>query len=138
MAAISMTMTAEQGISIIELIKSPPRHVSRDTMALVAISGPMRWQKISATIIGSESMDISSITPTRRIVSTIHTATSTVIAVVTKRTGSPATRAKSGSKAQTMMRRHCHDTNAMSTAVYMAKDVMSVVLMVRMLPKESC
>ena len=58
-----------------------------------------RRQNTSAVIIGSDITDMSSITPTRRMVSTMQTATNTVIAYDTKRTGSFCTRAKSRSKA---------------------------------------
>jgi hypothetical protein len=78
-AAISKTMIAEQGTSTVAAINRPATPVTIDTIIEPSIMLLKRRQKISAVMIGSESIDIKSITPTKRIVKTIQMATSTVI-----------------------------------------------------------
>ena len=77
---------------------------------------------------------MSSITPTRRMVSTMQTATNTVIAYDTKRTGSFCTRAKSRSKATATICLNRHAKNVHSTSVNAAKTYMSVSFIVSMFP----
>ena len=78
-AAIMMTMIAEHGTSTTVPTKSPATlHIS-DTATDNSIIGLKRRRNISAVIIGSDSIDISSITPTSLIVRTIQTAVKTVI-----------------------------------------------------------
>lgn len=60
--------------------KRPATEHSRDIATDERITGMKRDEKVSAAIIGSDSIDISIIIPATRIVRTIHMATSTVIA----------------------------------------------------------
>lgn len=77
--ARSITITAEHGTSIAAARKRPAtQHVTDTTTDATAIV-LKRWKKVSATIWGSVSIDMSSIMPTRRMVSTMQTATITVI-----------------------------------------------------------
>ena len=78
-AAITITIIAEQGTSIMVPMKRPIRLHMRDMPTEANIMALNRRKNISAVIIGSDSMDISSMMPTRRIVSTMHTAISTVM-----------------------------------------------------------
>ena len=74
------TISAEQGTSITVERKRPPREATAENTADAMAIGVNLCQKTSAVIIGSDIIDISSMMPTRRMVSTIHTATSTVMA----------------------------------------------------------
>lgn len=131
------TMRAEQGTSITVARKSPAR-LQRSEMAIERnIMVLNLWQNVSAVICGRASIDISSITPTRRMVRTMHTATSTVIAVDMNMTGSCLTAAKSGSKAQITIFLKKDAMNMISTTVKMANARMSLLLIVRILPKRN-
>ncbi len=74
-----ITILAEHGTSTIAPTISPEILHTRDITTEANIMLLNRRKYISAAIIGSESIDMSNITPTRRIVSTMHTATSTVM-----------------------------------------------------------
>ncbi len=70
---------AEQGTSATVAIISPPTPARMLTPAAAAMMVEYRRQNISAIITGSDSIDMSSITHTSLMVSTMPTATSTVM-----------------------------------------------------------
>ena len=76
---IIITIRADAGTSIAALIISPPRLHTRDIITERPIMELKRWVNISATSCGSTNMDISSITPTSFMVSTMATATKAVM-----------------------------------------------------------
>lgn len=78
-AAFISTMNAEQGTSATALRASPASEHTTDIAIASSIMGVKRRVNTSAVIMGIDIMAISSITPTRRIVSTMHIATSTVM-----------------------------------------------------------
>ena len=115
-AASKSTITAEHGTSTAADINSPVTEAASDIKADTTATGTKRLHHTSAVIIGSDIIDISSIMPTRRIVSTIQSATSTVMTKDTIFTGRPLTAAKSRSKATATMVRRFHAKNEASTS----------------------
>ena len=105
------TIRAEQGTSMIVDRKRPVSEAVSDMTAEAVITEQKRRKNTSAVMIGSDSIDMSSMIPTRRMVRTMHTAVSTVMTTDMNRTGSPMTAAKSRSNAVATMLRYCKAKN---------------------------
>ena len=80
-------MRAEHGTLMMVASRSPEREQISEIAIDSHIMELKRLTNASAVIWGSESIDISSITPTSRMVRTMHTATRTVMAVDMNVTG---------------------------------------------------
>lgn len=74
-----MTIIAEHGTSTNVPSNRPPTLQTTEIITDSNIMTRKRLENTSAVIIGIDSIDISSMTPTSRIVSTMHTAIITVI-----------------------------------------------------------
>ena len=101
--ANKITIIAAHGTLIAAEINNP---ATPHTIEIIIDSNTIilnRGANISAIIWGNVSIDIKSIMPTRRIVSTIHTATMAVIKYEITFTGICDTRAKSLSKAHAII-----------------------------------
>jgi hypothetical protein len=91
--AITTTINAEQGTSTTVANAKPPRQQATETSTERSIIEENLRAKVSAVSWGNDISDMSNIMPTKRMVSTIQSATSTVIAVLINLTGRRLTRA---------------------------------------------
>lgn len=78
-ATRTITISAEQGTSMMVPSISPPTLQAADTPIDMNIMFLNRLLNNSAVIWGNASIDISNIMPTSLMVSTMHTATNTVM-----------------------------------------------------------
>ena len=135
-AANVKTIKAEHGTSTTVPIISPNRPAKSEIITEVNIKGLNRRTKTSAIIMGKESIDINNITPTRRIVNTMHNATITVMVVEINVTGSPETWAKSLSKAQATICLNFHAKKTIRSKVKIENAQISPVLIVKIFPNK--